>query len=316
MTDYFTTRCNVSGSKEDVAAFLASAFTQENGKREFDFKKIIPMPSLIFESTERSAMRGGLYGKGLTVLLLIALNGIEEAIDAHKYAPGTPRPRREDMKDFRDEVQRFLDDLDKDTGISRSPLSANAKKAIIEKFLPHIDYYEVDILFSLGGVAEILLGNRKPWLRARAEKDSRKALRLLLKEISKLPRVKELLDEGAFNIRVAIETGYISWHDWRPANWGSTSNAWETQIKFLSHSEIDFVFQTNPSFPRPIFKKLGKMFPRMKIWCAFIDEKCQTSGWGHFTDVRDGEAGEWFDYIDDIDAAHFLVHDEKRLVSI
>jgi len=316
MTDYFTTRCKVSGSREDVTAFLAFAFTEVNGKKELEFKKIVPIPGLILESTERSAMRGGLYGKGLAVLLLMVLNGIEEIIDAQKYFPGRPRLCRDDIGDFREETRLFLDNVDKNTGISKSPLSARAKEAIIEKFLPDMNRHETDIIYLLKDAAEVVLGSRGPWLRADAKKDSREALRFFLREILKLPRVKELLDEGVFNIRVAVETGYISWHDWRQANWGTTWNAWETQIKFLNDSEFDFVFQTNLAFPGPIFKKLGKMFPEMKIWCACIDEKCRASGWGHFTDVRDGEPGEWFDHKDDIDAAYFLVHDEQRLISV
>jgi hypothetical protein len=334
MPNWLTTRCKVSGSKEDVAAFLAAAFTEENGNKRFDFNKIIPMPDAIVESAERASDHRSFYDEKAAALLLLALNDTHGIVRASERpsdpnsgsdkSPATSsdallsylltgaKPALSHLVESRDEVALFLAGVDKSTGVSTHPLSPHATMAALQTVAPGFSSSATGLSNYVAKISRINLDGEAMWSEQDVSREGPASLERLAKKMMRLPNAKEVLDSGIFQLRAFAETGYESWYDWSLVNWSTKWNADSANIISQSDTDIDFLIDTAWSFPKPIFKRLGEMFPQMKIWCACIEEGCGVFGWGYFTEIRGEEPGEEFYYYDDADEAHLLVFDEER----
>ena len=307
MPSHFITRCLASGSKEDIAAFLAAAFTENYGKKCFDFNKIIPMPSLIHESIKRGSNRQVFYDEQAMALVMMALNDTHGIIKAGEcaIAPnfGSDDSRAMPLSDaafssylgtdkdpdllplaaLREEVEKFLAGLDRNTGISNHPLSPRATRTLLQKVMPGFGSPAAGLTDYVARLSQMNLDGKALWSEQDASREGPASLERIAKKLMRSPHAREALDSGIFQIRVISETGYKSWYEWCVVNWNAKLNAVDTRIVSLSDSRIDFLIETAWSFPVPIFDKLRDMFPRMKILCVCREESCGVSSWGYFT---------------------------------
>jgi hypothetical protein len=296
-----------SGSKKDVAAFIAAAFTEKCGKKYFDFNKIIPMPNLIHESFERGSDRRVFYDEQAMALLLMALNDAHGIVKAGECAlvpnSGSDDGRAPHLSDaeslsylgnyadhnlsplesLRDEVTLFIAGVDRKTGISSHPLSPHATRAMLQKIMPGFFSTEARLPDYVARLSQMGLDGKVLWSQQEAFREGPASLERLAKKMIQSPYAQEALDSGIFQLRVIVETGYKSWYEWCVVNWNTKWNAGDTRIVSLKDSHIDFLVETAWSFPVAIFDKLREMFPRMKILCVCRGESCGLSGWGYFT---------------------------------
>ena len=331
MPNWLTTRCKVSGSKEDFASFMKIVFTEVNGNKHFSFNRIVSMPDAILESVERASSNKAFYDGKAMALAIIALNDTHGIVKTSEcpsapnsgnngrakfndgllaYLLGGEKPSLSPLTEFREEVAMFLAGVDKNTGISSHPLSREATMAALQTIAP--DFLKGGLSNYVKRFSRMELAGKALWSEEEASSEGPASLERLARKIMQSPASKDVLDSGMFQLRVFAETGYESWYDWSIVEWNTKWGADNIGISDESDSHIDFTFDAAWSFPEPIFKKLGEMFPQMKIWCACIEEDCEVSGWGYFTKVRGDEPGEGFDYNGDLDKAYFLVFGEER----
>jgi hypothetical protein len=333
------TRCKVSGSKEEVAAFLVAAFSERGGAKCLDFNKIIPMPKPIRQSLRRAWSHRLFDDEQAMGLLLLALNdthgivrdaeraltpntqsdgGLATSLSDGKPLPylGTDTdPDLSPLAALRNEVDQFLAGLDRDTGISSQPLSPRATRALLQTILSGPGSPRDKLSKHVEKLCELHADGENLWSEQDKSRHGPASLGSLAKNMMQLPSAKTGLDSGIFQLRIIAETGHRSWYEWVLTNWNTKRNAVSAHINSQSDSHIDFTVATISEFPLPVFEKLGEMFPEMKIWCACLKEDYDLSGWGYFTEVRGKEPGCHFDYDNDINSinkTYLLVHDEER----
>lgn len=76
----------------------------------------------------------------------------------------------------------------------------------------------------------------------------------------------ENLERG--NCNVTHDPGVICWHTWRPENWGTKWNAYDT----CRSSDTEIQFDTAWNAPHPVLAKLSQNFPEDVIEVKYADE--------------------------------------------
>ena len=104
------------------------------------------------------------------------------------------------------------------------------------------------------------------------------------------------------------------WNKWSMSHWGALRPVGSVNMIDEDDTHLDLSFDIMGDFPEPIFRVLGEKFPKMEIWCACIAERNMACGYGYFTDVRAGEAGEKFSFYeeDKMNYIYLLIFDEER----
>ena len=324
MPNYMSTRCRVSGSKNDVSLFYRKTFSnqektegwplEEHGKKFFDFNKIIPMPELILKSSKRNSggnMRNHIFEE--SAIITLALNDTHGIIDAMSKIQTQSEPDnimrnsrimkfmmsgREGIENYnmppinaiKGNVEQFLNGIDKKTGISTHPMSRDDFAVVLKDVAP--DVSENIHLQRYGKIIAMMAGLEEEEVSHLGFSD------LVRTCVKKNPGI---IETSALQIRILAETGFLNWYDWSIVNWGTKWNSTFTAIIEMDKNNLEFTMETAWSFPTPVFKKLGEMFPEMKIWCACIDPAMGIAGWGYFTDIRATEPGDNFASSDQID---------------
>lgn len=78
-------------------------------------------------------------------------------------------------------------------------------------------------------------------------------------------RAPAALAAAAKRIKAATDTGYHDRHAWRIANWGVKWGPSSTVILSDKPELLEFKFETPWSFPEPVFRRLGSIYP----WLCF-----------------------------------------------
>jgi hypothetical protein len=85
------------------------------------------------------------------------------------------------------------------------------------------------------------------------------------------------------------ETGYFNVIDWAYGEWGTKWNAFRLRFEEETAWRLHFTFDTANGFPRPIFEKLAKAFPSLRIECLYFDEGWCIAGRGVFNPGADDQ---------------------------
>jgi len=91
------------------------------------------------------------------------------------------------------------------------------------------------------------------------------------------PDVKE---DGEKSLKALAETGYLSWFGWSVENWGTRRNPSCTCLQYDEEERLEFLFETEWSFPKPIIMKASSMFPTLDITVLYYDEGGDFAGQG------------------------------------
>ena len=318
MPNWMTTRCKISGTPEQMQELRKFAFRgePESDTQTIDFNKIVPMPPAILESIKNNESLENYPDKHAAFFLLVLNHGdmlphelfFELRLQTSSFS--TWPERQSDLVTSRQEVIDFLDAINLETGISTKQLS---REALIRAF-------RATTTSLLGGDA---IAKMEKWCKNKLLRHGVVYSEVALDGLSltdlvilwkKIPGFSSDVKSGVLQLRVLAETGYPSWYEWSIANWGTKWDVDEINIIYEDKGRLDFTFDTAWSFPEPIFHTLAAKFPEMEIWCASIEEGNIICGCGHFTPVRNGEAGEEFSFCaeEEMDYVYSLIYDEER----
>lgn len=100
------------------------------------------------------------------------------------------------------------------------------------------------------------------------------------------------LEKGRALARALAETGYLNWHEWSCACWGTKWNAYDFEERALSDGKLVFKFETAWSFPEPIFRKLAEMCPTLVFAVDSYDEGDWFGATGEFNGKNDYRANK------------------------
>lgn len=90
-------------------------------------------------------------------------------------------------------------------------------------------------------------------------------------------KYKECENNGIAYLDNFKETGYCEWYNWNCDNWGTKWNSVDTSAT-LDGNEINYIFDTAWSVPRPIISKIASLEGVELAQERFVEEGMQTAG--------------------------------------
>lgn len=136
--------------------------------------------------------------------------------------------------------------------------------------------YDVDIYIECGEDKKLI----KEFL-----KKSKRKKKDISEILANMPQkdIDEAIEAGKIRIEEFMVHGCYDWYEFQCVHWGTKWNAGETNIYCEDNEELSFSFDTAWSCPYPIYEKLAKVFPLLKIDVQYCDEDVFGGNYGKFS---------------------------------
>lgn len=82
----------------------------------------------------------------------------------------------------------------------------------------------------------------------------------------------QVIAKGEASLRCLRETGYLNWHEWSIASWGTKWGAYSMAIRERAPGRFVAKFETAWDVPVPVLDALAKLYPALHFATESIDE--------------------------------------------